>query len=200
MGKTGDYSDAELVHALQQSKPPDSAIRHLYQAYFESSAGYVKQNSGSDQDAEDIFQEVVINFIELVQQQRFRGETSINNFLYSITRHIWLNELKRRKRAKNREEKYEREQDTTGPEMAGLLADQEVKAQLMAIIEGLGEACRKILVAFYYEGLSMREILGMMDYQNEQVLRNKKYKCMIQLEQTLSGNARLIEYLKSAIL
>jgi RNA polymerase sigma factor (sigma-70 family) len=199
MGKTGDYSDAELVHALQQPKPPDSAIRHLYNAYFETSGGYVKQNSGSQQDAEDTFQEVVINFIELVQQQRFRGETSINNFLYSITRHIWLNELKRRRRAKNREEKYDREQDKTDPEMAAMIADQELREQLMGIIGGLGEACRKILVAFYYEGLSMREILGRMDYQNEQVLRNKKYKCMIQLEQTLAGNARLVEYLKSTL-
>jgi RNA polymerase sigma factor (sigma-70 family) len=200
MGKTGDYSEAELLSALQQGKPPDAAIRQLYLSYFETASGFVRQNNGSRQDAEDIFQEVVINFIELVQRQRFRGETSINNFLYSITRHIWLNELKRKGRARRREEKYEREKDHTEHELSVWLGDQEVKAQLMQIIESLGETCKKVLVSFYYEGLSMREILGKLNYQNEQVLRNKKYKCMLQLEQLLTGNSKMIEYFKSALL
>jgi RNA polymerase sigma factor (sigma-70 family) len=200
MGKTGDYSEVELLSALQQGKPPDAAIRQLYRSYFEMASGFVRQNNGSQQDAEDIFQEVVINFIELVQRQRFRGETSINNFLYSITRHIWLNELKRKGRATRREEKYEREKDHTEHDLSAWLGDQEIKAQLMQLIESLGETCKKVLVAFYYEGLSMREILGRLDYQNEQVLRNKKYKCMLQLEQLLTGNTKMKEYFKSASL
>jgi RNA polymerase sigma factor (sigma-70 family) len=200
MGKTGYYSDTELLRALQQQKPPDSAIRHLYVSYFEMAAAYIRQNSGNQQDAEDIFQEVVINFIELVQKQRFRGDTSINNFLYSITRHIWLNELKRRGRSIRREEKYEREKVRTEAEPGGSPADPEAKAQLMKVIESLGDACKKILLAFYFEGLPMREILGQMDYQNEQVLRNKKYKCMKQLEEMLTANSKLAQLFKSSLL
>jgi RNA polymerase sigma factor (sigma-70 family) len=200
MRKTGDYSEVELLNALQQGRPPDDAIRQLYRSYFDMAWGFVRQNSGNQQDAEDIFQEVVIRFIELVQKQKFRGETSVNNFLYSITRHIWLNELKRRGRAQRRELKYDREADKGEEGQDNWLAEQEIRTQLMRLIEELGEACKKILVAFYYEGRPMREILGMMDYQNEQVLRNKKYKCMVQLEERLTGDARLTEYFKSALL
>ena len=33
----------------------------------------------------------------------------------------------------------------------------------------------------------MKEILQNLDYENEQVVRNKKYKCLKQLEQMMSG-------------
>jgi RNA polymerase sigma factor (sigma-70 family) len=200
MGTTGHYSDTDLLFALRQGKPPDSAIRHLYFAFFDTASVYIRQNNGSQQDAEDTFQEVVLIFLDLVQKDRFRGETSINNFLYSIVRHLWLNELKRKGRAQKREQKYERENTETDDPIIGYLAGQEARSQLMQIIENLGETCKKILLAFYYEGLPMREILAQLNYQNEQVLRNKKYKCMKQLEETLSGQKQLIQLFKSAFL
>ena len=52
----------------------------------------------------------------------------------------------------------------------------------------------------YYEDLSMSEIvLQMPDYQNEQVLRNKKYKCMKQLEQMMQDDEILRTQFKNAL-
>ena len=45
----------------------------------------------------------------------------------------------------------------------------------------------------------MKEIVKNMNYENEQVLRNKKYKCMKNLEQLLSGNPALVKKLKTAL-
>ena len=52
----------------------------------------------------------------------------------------------------------------------------------------------------YYENLSMSEIVDQMPgYQNEQVLRNKKYKCMKQLEQMMQDNETLRIQFKNAL-
>ncbi len=112
-------------------------------------------------------------------------------------RHIWLYELKKRNRARLREEKFEKTKEILSPDISQWLADREVRTRLMQIVESLGEACRKILLAFYYEGLSMKDILEQTDYENGQVLRNKKYKCMKQLEQMLAGREKLAQQLKS---
>ena len=46
---------------------------------------------------------------------------------------------------------------------------------------------------FYYENLPMKEILEKTEYETEQVVRNKKYKCLKQLEQMLNENPLLKE-------
>ena len=191
--------DEEIISGLKTGKGMEDMIRSLYRGYFESLSWYVMNNSGSRQDAEDIFQEVVVSFIDLVQKGRFRGESSIKTFLYSMNRHTWLNELKRRGRAMAREEKYERGQDRVEMDTSHLIADREEKAAITALVAALGDTCKKILTLFYYENLSMREIVEATDYENEQVVRNKKYKCLKQLEQMLHEKPALKESLKNLL-
>jgi RNA polymerase sigma factor (sigma-70 family) len=191
--------DSELVAKLRSGNQINESVRAIYRDHFETLSWYIINNSGSRQDAEDIFQEVIVTFIELVQKNKFRGESSIKTFLFSLNRHAWLNELKRRGRAEAREEKYDAMMDKHDSDASELMAERESKAQVIQLVERLGEACQKILVAFYYENLSMKEILGKLHYENEQVVRNKKYKCLKQLEHTIAANPNLKQILKNLL-
>jgi DNA-directed RNA polymerase specialized sigma24 family protein len=84
--------DTELVANLRAGKSMDEAIKAIYRNHFESLCWYIMNNSGSRQDAEDVFQEVVLSFIDLVQRDKFRGESTVKTFLFSLNRHTWLNE------------------------------------------------------------------------------------------------------------
>ncbi len=192
-----NFPDEEIVANLRSGQRMDDMIKSLYRSHFEGLCSYITHNSGSRQDAEDVFQEVVVNFIDLVQKGKFRGESSIKTFLFSMNRHTWLNELKRRGRALAREEKYEKAQDKLEPDTGQLIAGREEKAVIAALVASLGETCRKILLLFYYENLSIKEILETTDYENEQVVRNKKYKCLKQLEQKLNEKPHLKQTLKN---
>ncbi len=194
-----NFPDSELVANLRAGKRMDETIKTIYRNHFDSLGWYVMNNSGSRQDAEDVFQEVVVAFIDLVQKDKFRGESTVKTFLYSLNRHTWLNELKRRGRALAREEKYEKGQERTLPDTSHLMADREGRAEVMRLLGELGETCRKILLLFYYENLSMKEILEATEYENEQVVRNKKYKCLKQLEQTITENPILEQTLKNLL-
>ena len=191
------FTDAGLVETLAQEDKSDSAIRFLYREHFEFLSRYVTNNSGSEQDAEDIFQEVIIAFINLVQAGKFRGEASIKTFLFSLNKNIWLNELKRRGRAMAREEKYEKQNlpNEVGADTA--MEIRQSKADLMKVMDQLGENCKKILLLFYYENKSMKEIVTELPYENEQVVRNKKSKCLKKLEQLVTGNKNLYDQLKN---
>jgi RNA polymerase sigma factor (sigma-70 family) len=191
--------DTELVARLRAGKSMDEAIKAIYRNHFESLCWYIMNNSGSRQDAEDVFQEVVVSFIDLVQKDKFRGESTVKTFLFSLNRYTWLNELKRRGRAQAREEKYERGQERTEMDASHYIADREGKAELTRLVGELGETCRKILLLFYYENLSMREILETLHYENEQVVRNKKYKCLKQLEQMITEKPYLKQSLKNLL-
>lgn len=194
-----NFPDSELVSNLISGQRMDETIKAIYRSYFDSLSWYVMNNSGSQQDAEDMFQEVVVAFIDLVQKNKFRGESSVKTFLFSLNRHAWLNELKRRGRALAREEKYEREMDNVELDTGYLIADREGKAEVVRLVGELGETCQKILLLFYYENLSMKEIMEVTEYENEQVVRNKKYKCLKQLEQRLNENPMLKQTLKNLL-
>jgi RNA polymerase sigma factor (sigma-70 family) len=194
-----NFPDSELLANIRSGQRMDDTIKAIYRDHFNSLSWYVLNNSGSRQDAEDIFQEVLISFIDLVQKDKFRGESSVRTFLFSLNRHSWLNELKRRGRSQVREEKFERAQDRVDADISVQMIDREDKAEVARLVEELGETCKNILLLFYYQGLSMKEILQTTSYENEQVLRNKKYKCLKQLEKMINEKPALKETLKQLL-
>jgi len=192
-------TDAEIIDNLLQNRDMDSSIRFLYRSHYEFLGKYVVNNSGNWDDAQDVFQEVIMAFISLVRAGKFRGEASIKTFLYSLNKNMWLNELKKRGRAQVREMKYEKTSEKTEQGINTALEAREANAGLMKLMEALGETCKKILLLYYYENQSMKEILTSLNYENEQVVRNKKYKCLKRLEELVTENKSLYHQLKNLL-
>lgn len=196
---TVNFSDGELIEILAKGKISNLAIQFMYTSHYAVLSNYIKLNQGSEQDAQDIFQEVIVNFIEIVRNGKFRGDSSIRTFLYTLNRYKWLNELKKRSRDLARAEIYDNETDKDAADVGQLMMDREAGNLVMNIMDKLGEICRKILTSYYYDNLTMKEILPLVNYDNEQVLRNKKYKCLKSLTQLLSADPALAQRLKSAL-
>ena len=199
MNITGNYDDAEIIRNLKSDAALDNVIEYLYRNNFQVLSIHIQQNQGSRQDAEDIFQEVIIAFIELVKKDKFRGESSIKTFLFSINKNMWLNELKRRNRSAVREQNYETTKEIVDADSDDYITAKEARQQITDVMNKIGDVCKKILLAFYYENQSMKEIVKTMSYENEQVLRNKKHKCLKSLEQILTADPALAKTLKTAL-
>ncbi|MDP9047939.1 MAG: RNA polymerase sigma factor [Bacteroidota bacterium] len=198
-GAVLNYSDQELIETLKTERVGNQVIKYLYSAYFSFLSTYVKQNQGNEQDAEDIFQEVIVTFIEVVKAGKFRGDSSIKTFLYTLNKFTWLNELKKRSRSALRDTAYHRDTDEADKDISHLIVEREAKGVVMGMMDKLGAVCKQILVAYYYNDLPMKEILPLVDFQNEQVLRNKKYKCLKRLEQMLTADPALAKRFKNAL-
>ena len=82
------YTDAELVAAIKEEQHLNEAILYIYQQYSASTSSFIIHYGGSEQDAEDVFQETVISFIDLVKKGKYRMEASIKTFLVSVAKHI----------------------------------------------------------------------------------------------------------------
>ena len=175
------YTDQELITALEDPNDLNKAILFLYREYSDATCAYLIGHGASQQDAEDVFQETVVSFIEIVRKGKYRQEASIKTFLVSVARNIWLNDVKKKDRAGQRDKLYERGRDQNELDVSHEMGDRERKNQLRQLLLKLGEPCRKLLTLYYYENLSMKEMVDHLPYENEQVVRNKKYKCLQQL-------------------
>lgn len=199
MNKKTGFSDSELVKAIQEKEMLEPAISQLYKDHAEITRSFIMGKGGTEQDADDIFQETVVSFIDSVQKSKFRQESGIRTFLISISKNLWYNEIRRRQRADNRERLFEADRDQEDSGVNDTIQDRELKRQLNQLLHDLGDSCRKILELFYYENLSMKEIVLHLHYENEQVVRNKKYKCLQQLTDKIKSNTLAIGQINELI-
>lgn len=189
------YSDEELVDAIGNKAGMNQAVRYIYQSYFEDLSSLILHNSGTRQDAEDTIQEVIVTFIDIIRNGKFRGESSIKTFLMSLTRNLWLNNLRKKERSSARDIIFEKQREQVEDNMLEHIAEREKKKQVLLLLEQAGEMCKKILLLFYFQELSMKEMLEHLPYDNEQVVRNKKSKCLQKLSEQLKSNPALLNSL-----
>jgi RNA polymerase sigma factor (sigma-70 family) len=172
------YTDGELVAAISQDRDLNKAILFLYRQYAGMVSSFLMGQGADRTDAEDVFQETVIAFINIVKKGNYRMEAKVGTFLVAIARNTWLNELKKNERSGYREKEFENNRGQEEADISQYIIERETKKQLRDLLYRLDEPCRKILLLFYYENLSMKEITHHLPYENEQVVRNKKYKCL----------------------
>ncbi|MFP4090728.1 MAG: RNA polymerase sigma factor [Cyclobacteriaceae bacterium] len=193
------YTDAELIADIQSGQHTDRALRFIYREYYHMLESLVLQNSGSEADAEDVMQEVLIVFVEMVRKQKYEGRASVKSFLYTLTRNMWISELRKKGSANRRHEVYESEKESFEADISEYLAHKEGQQIVERLFEELGKKCQQILTLFYYEEMPMKEVLQHTDFDNEQVLRNKKYKCLKSLIQRVHQSPVIFDQLKQAL-
>ncbi len=191
--------DSDIIENIKNKINLNKCLNRLYDNYYGSLERWIIQNSGQKADAEDVIQETMVSFIQIVQNEKFRGESSIKSFLYAIAKNIWFAKIKKQTADMKRAFLWNEDADEYVDEINNrILANENLKL-ISSVLENLGEVCSNILKKFYYEELSLIEILPFTNFENEQVLRNKKSKCMKALIEKLENNTSLKETIKQAL-
>lgn len=162
--------DQNIVEMLK-TKKLDKAFYKLY-SYFPQIEKLILSKGGSKEDAKDVYQQALIILYKKVQKGDFTLTSSLNTYLYSISRFVWSDELKRRGKQQIVEVSQIPEELITSVEDNGRLVLAE-KA-----LKNLGKKCMAILKMFYIQELRMKEIAEDLGYSSEKVAKNQKYKCL----------------------
>jgi len=168
-----------LLEGLAQNKR--EAIETIYNQHYKMVQTLVLNNSGTIEDAKDIFQEAIIVLFEKTRSGTFVLNCLIKTYVYSVSRRLWLKRLQ--------------QQQKFGPELNGaedaisVDEDLEVHEQRNAefllmekAMAGLGEPCKSLLEYYYLQKKSMVEIAADFGYTNADNAKNQKYKCLMRLK------------------
>ena len=181
-------SDEAIVQNLQSHNPEirNRTFSYIYQANYPLVAHFVKKNSGTEADAEDIFQDSLIALYNKANRGSLVLTASLQTYIYSIAKNLWFKKLRVKNRnveLKDTHENLPLEEDffesITKNERSELIAD---------ILQSLGDDCRKVLRYFYFDRLKMKQIMELMGWQSEQVAKNKKSNCMKKLKTMVMEN------------
>lgn len=169
-------SDDTLIDKLKKEESASFGL--LYELYFPTIANYIKQNSGNDQDAEDIFQETIIVLLNKVRQPEFVLTASLKTYLFSISKNLWLKRLRDHKHAVIVTD------DHTLLEIQHLIPEQEENANTEKVVTWLQKItthCQRILKAIFYLNEPMDKLMIKMGWKNKHTATNQKYKCIEQI-------------------
>jgi len=167
----------ETIRSDQNSK----ALTALYKHY-PMVRRLIRTTGGTTKDAEDIFQEALIILIKKIRTENFQLTAQPGTYLFSVSRYLWKDELKRRNRQVPHDlltdDNGTALRDTETPGLKELLEDESrIKLAEQALSE-LKDRCRELLLLFYHGDLRLKEIAARMGYSSENTAKNQKYKCL----------------------
>ena len=177
-------TDDALIAAIRGGD--ERALAHLYRLHWPMVSHFVLQNSGSEDDAQDVYQEGVMVFYEKVRDGSLELSCQIKTYLYAVCRRLWLKRLTSRSRFGVRllDDEEHGPYLNTGAEDDLLAAEEQDRrfATMSEALASLGEPCRSLLEGFYLLDKSMQDLTAQFGYTNADNAKNQKYKCLVRLK------------------
>lgn len=159
-------------------KGDEKALELLYQKYYRMMTKLVITNSGTEEEARDVYQEALIVFWQKATAGTLILTSKMSTYIYSICQNLWRKELDRKKRLSNEEKDTAVMLDTDSKEREKILSK---------CIDQLGETCKKVLMLYYFEEMSMQDIADKLGFANTDTAKTKKYKCKKKLDELVKA-------------
>lgn len=152
------------------------SLQQLYDKMLPAIERYVTKNSGDKQDAKDLFQEAVVVVFKKAKEVDFQLTSSLETFIFSISKRQWLYELRKKKGNLPFMEIV----DSSGNEFDELIIKEERDNLYIKHFEKLSASCKDILRLFF-SGLKMAEIANQLNFASEGYARKRKHECQTNL-------------------
>ena len=177
-------TDDELLMGIADGS--DDALTQLYRLYFPMVLRFVTVDSGSEDEAEDVYQEALIVLYEKVRSGWFDLHCQLKTYIYSVSRRLWLKQLAYKSRFVVNDTETPAADSAAVGQLGDDLTDHEERDRqfdLMAdSLDRLGEPCRTLLEDFYIRHLSMQALTEKFGYTNADNAKTQKYKCLMRLK------------------
>ncbi len=166
---------------VEQIKSDDQLVlQRLYALNFNVMERYILQNSGSEEDAKDVYQDAFIAVWRNVQLDRFapNSEGEFSAYLFRVAKNKWIDELRKRK-GRNMVSVEDGLDESVEP----MEEPDEIDAYIDIVKKKyrlLGARCRELLSRFYFRRQSLGEIAAVFDWTAASA-KNNKYRCLKQL-------------------
>jgi len=189
------YTDEELIEGLRHGE--DDVLHYLYEHYFKVFRNYVLKSYGSEEEARDIFQEVVVVIYNKLQKSNFKITSSFFTFFYAVFKNTWLNyrKLSKKNPLINSADFSDEINRGVDAEEIEEIAYKALKSKLVfKYFSELTEGCQKLL-NYFLADYSTEEIARELDFKSTNYVRKRKSICLSTLIEKIKKDALFKELL-----
>lgn len=192
-------TDQEILALLQTSdlQGGRKALTAIYKDNYYMIENYILKNSGTKEDAKDIFQDSMVVLYKNMKKDSFRLFGKISTYIYSVARNLWLKKLRDNKILISSLE----ENDDSYISDSNIIIDleySESQRMIGKLLNHAGVKCKDLLRSFYYEKLSMKKIASTQGYSSEQIAKNQKVRCLKKIRSILNKTENYFNNLESS--
>lgn len=170
-------------------------LNMMYEQYLPGIISMVQKNSGSADEARDIFQEGLLVLFKKASQPEFKLTTSLFNYLYGVCRFLWLRQLK----------KSHRKEVTIEPDNGFIVEGADIETSIIElekrqlVQQKMAQLCIEcqVLMQDSFNGITLKDIARKMGY-TPQYARKKKCKCKNKLIELVKQDKRYKELINDA--
>lgn len=186
------YTDEAIIDGLK--KRDNGIIRYIYKEYYPTIKFLITTNSGTETDAEDVFQDALVVLYRKIARENLILTSSFKTFLYSICRNLWLQRLDRRVFSHELLEMEDMSElhDDLRPEQPE--EEQEKYRLFQQHFLSLSQDCQKVLRLFMSK-TSLKEIADIMGFKTEKYAKTRKFMCKEKLKNMIINDPYFKKYL-----
>lgn len=174
------YTDKEFLDGIRDNN--DQVLSALYKKFYGVVLRYVMNNSGSEEEAQDIYQETIIVLFRKVSSGNFELSSSLQTYIYSVASKLWLKQLQKNAPLMRLNEQGENEEMDVANDLSEHEELEQNILKMSSSLQELGEPCKTLIEDFYVQQLSMDQIAEKFGYTNSDNAKNQKYKCLQRLK------------------
>lgn len=179
-------TDISIINGIRNQD--DYILNWLYDNYLPSVKKHVLNNSGSQDDVSDVFQDTIIALYNQITSDTLTLTTDLKGYFFGIARNVWSAQLRKKQRTVELEIDLPDEDDPEDSDPALERIVARVFVQL--------KPDQQLILKLFSEGLSYEEIASKMDLKNETYARRKKYLSKESLIELLKDDPEYQEYFR----
>ncbi len=176
------------LKALLNGNPKQ--ILQIYEICFPNVKRFIIKNNGDHMDAQDVFQNALMQLTARYQKKPFEIKSSFEAYLFVVCKNLWRRELNKSKNKVTIDGTIELR--TEEREIALSSLEQEQWDFFQEKLELISDNCKKILKRFFKK-IAYKDIALELNYNDENVVRQRVFKCKKKLTEIIKEDIRFNE-------
>jgi len=161
------------------------AIEELMDACYPQVRRFVMKNSGTEEDAEDVFMETIEGILNEGRDKSITLTSKFSTYVFGICKNKWLNVLRKRKSYREKVTMLARELSTQGTvDPFEAMGEDDIETLVKNQFARLPEDCRRLLYLNFHTGDSQKKIAEQMGFTYPYV-RKRKSDCLKKLRKLI---------------
>ncbi|MBN8641115.1 MAG: sigma-70 family RNA polymerase sigma factor [Flavobacteriales bacterium] len=187
MAEKNLHPDQLYIDGLVQNN--STVIQTIYKKFVPKVKNYIRMNSGDDDEAQDVIQEVLITIYNQAKTKGLQLSCPFDAYFFLLCKRRWLNELKK---TSNKEVTLQDENVSIDESVQEMTFQTEVFDEKQSLFDEmfqkLGEKCQEVLKLSFITK-TMEEVAAKLNVTYAYV-RKKKSLCTGQLTEMIQQSNR----------
>lgn len=173
---------------LLLKKGDAKTLKKLYIENREAFIAFGRKYVNSEEDILDVYQDAIIALQEQIVSGKLNNlNCTIKTYLFGIGKYMLFE--KNRKKQKTILGSYKTDEvedyETIAEDYYNEIVTERQR-KLQEVLSKMGKKCKEILTLFYYRGYTIEDIKEHLNYENKNVVKSQKSRCLKQLKSKIN--------------